>query len=243
MPRFNLKNAIVFENDDLLVINKPPGVSSLHERISKQASILEYAKELNEDYQLCHRLDKYTSGALLIAKHNDAYKHIAVQFEKRHVDKVYHAIVCGSHLFDDREVKAPLSVTRSGKAAVNYKKGKESKTIFKSIENFKHYTLVECKPITGRLHQIRIHLTMVKAPIAMDLDYGGCTPYLSAIKKGFRIGEHKEEQPMIKRFALHARHISFAGLDGEVVQVECPYTKDFSVFLKQLQRYNSISFQ
>jgi 23S rRNA pseudouridine955/2504/2580 synthase len=241
VPQFNLKKHIVLENEDFLVINKPAGISSLHERISRNTSILEYVKGINENYQLCHRIDKYTSGALLVAKHNEAYKHFALQFEKRKINKVYHAVVCGSHRFENTEVKAPLTTTRSGKAAINYQKGKDSLTVFNSIENFRHYTLVECKPITGRLHQIRIHLTMLKSPIAMDVDYGGCVPFLSAIKKGFKIAEGKEEQPMIKRFALHAKRLEFKDLNDNLMEVDCPYTKDFSVFLKQLRKYNSLS--
>ena len=87
MKRFNFKDQIVFESTNYLAINKPPGVSSLHERIGLANSVIEQAKKYDEQLQLCHSLDKETSGVLLLSKHAKAYSHAAQAFEKRMVKK------------------------------------------------------------------------------------------------------------------------------------------------------------
>ena len=168
MKKFRFIEQIVFENDNFIAINKPPGVSSLHERLGRAVSVIELAKRHNEDLQLCHRLDKETSGVLLISKNAKAYSHAAVAFEKRKVSKHYHAVADGVHGFKDLEIELPLITTRSGRAAINAQKGKPSKTVFNTIENFDHFSLISCKPITGRQHQIRIHLSSQQAAIAAD---------------------------------------------------------------------------
>jgi 23S rRNA pseudouridine955/2504/2580 synthase len=238
VKKLRFKDLIVFENDHYIGINKPAGISSLHERIGISESIFEAAKRYNEDFQLCHRLDKETSGILLISKHNDAYKNAAMQFEKRQVKKEYHAICDGVHNFDGVEIDLPLVTTRSGRSSINKQRGKESKTVFNSLEIFGNYTLVSCSPESGRLHQIRIHLASQSAPITADEIYGGTQPYLSKIKRNFSMAKDDSETPMIARFALHAHSLEFTGMDGAVIKIEANYTKDFAVFLKLLRKYN-----
>ncbi|MEY3565229.1 MAG: hypothetical protein RJA23_1399 [Bacteroidota bacterium] len=94
MKKITFEDLILFENSDFLVINKPPYLSSLDDRHEAQ-NILDLAKGYWEDAQLCHRLDKETSGCLVIAKHPEAYRHLAMQFENRQVEKIYHAVVEG----------------------------------------------------------------------------------------------------------------------------------------------------
>ncbi len=242
MKRLRLKDHIVFENDNYIGVNKPAGVSSLHERIGIAESVFEAAKRMNEAYQLCHRLDKDTSGILLISKHNDAYKQAAVQFEKRKVKKVYHAVCEGMHNFEDFEVNLPLVVTRSGRSSINHNRGKASRTVFNTIENFGNYSLVSCEPESGRLHQIRIHLASQQAPIAGDEVYGGSFPFLSKLKRKFSLSRTGEEQPMINRFALHAYSMKLSDLDGTEIEVKADYTKDFGVFVKQLRKYDKYQY-
>src|SRR6476469_110324 len=101
MIRPNFKDLIVFENDDFILINKPPYIATLDERNASardnSLSILRLAKAYSEDAQVCHRLDKETSGVLAIAKNPEAYRHLSMQFERRKVEKVYHAVVDGIH--------------------------------------------------------------------------------------------------------------------------------------------------
>lgn len=239
MKKLKVRDWIVFENDDYLVINKPPGVSSLHERIGIAESMIEAVRRLNENYQLCHRLDRDTSGVLLISKHSDAYRNAAIQFEKRKIEKVYHAVCDGVHHFEDQLVDLPLNTTRSGRSSINHTRGKKSLTVFNTLKNYQHFTLVECKPETGRLHQIRIHLASQHAPITADTIYGGQLPYLSRLKRNFTPSKQQEETPMIHRFALHAAALTFTGMDGTPITVEAPYPKDMAVLIKLLDKYDS----
>ena len=238
MKRFKFKEQIVFENYNYLAINKPPGVSSLHERIGLANSVFEQAKKYDDQLQLCHRLDKETSGVLLLSKNSNAYSHAAKAFEKRIIKKTYHAISHGIHTYDDFTVDLPLVTTRSGRSAINKQKGKPSKTTFNTLENFTHYTLISCSPESGRQHQIRIHLASQNAPIAADEIYGGKMPFLSNFKKKFNLRKDSEERPMINRFALHAYSLTLMDIDGTVLEIQADYPKDFKVFLSQLRKFD-----
>jgi 23S rRNA pseudouridine955/2504/2580 synthase len=236
---------IIFEDENLLVVNKPAHLSSLEERNADDHSphLLQLAKTYCKDAQLCHRLDKETSGVLIIAKNNDTYKFISMQFEQRKVDKIYHAVVEGVVNFNDFRLSLPIGQDRNGKVKIDHMKGKKSDTIFDSLKYFRDFTLMQCRPVTGRLHQIRVHLASQNAPIVSDLDYGGHYPLLSSLKRKFNLKKTEEEQPMIKRVALHAYSITFARMGGgelqEPVTVTAPYPKDMAVFIKLLEKYNS----
>ena len=238
MAKPDFQSLIVFEDENYVVINKPSGVSSLHERIGLGDSVIEVARKYHPDLSLCHRLDKDTSGALLLSKHAHAYAHAAIQFEKRTVEKTYHAVVEGQALFEKQEVSVPLSVTRSGRSKIDHKQGKPSNTVFQTLKSFNHFTLVECMPKSGRQHQIRIHLASLGFPIAGDSIYGGRSPFLSQIKRGYSQAKNKEEGPMIGRFALHAFALNLENLSGDRLEVQAPYPKDISVFLKLLNRWD-----
>jgi 23S rRNA pseudouridine955/2504/2580 synthase len=241
VKRFNFKDQIVFESTNYLAINKPPGVSSLHERIGLANSVIEQAKKYDEQLQLCHRLDKETSGVLLLSKHAKAYSHAAQAFEKRMVKKTYHAISQGIHKFKNFTVNLPLVTTRSGRSALNKQRGKPSQTTFDTLDNFTHFTLISCSPVSGRQHQIRIHLASQNAPIAADEIYGGELPFLSKFKKKFNLKKGSEEQPMINRFALHAYSLNLSDIDGSTLDIKADYPKDFRVFLSQLQKFDSLN--
>jgi len=104
---------------------------------------------------------------------------------------------------------------------------------------FKSFTLVECKPITGRMHQIRIHLATQHAAIVGDDMYRGKPVYLSQIKKrGYTLSKDEEEQPIMKRFALHSKRVNFK-IDGKEYAFEAEYPKDFATLLKQLEKFDS----
>lgn len=230
-----LTNWILFEDDDYLVLNKPPFIASLDDRTSTY-NINKLAKNYWPQVQLCHRLDKDTSGVLLIAKHASAYKHAALAFEKRKIHKEYHAVVEGAHEFVQQKVSAPLATTGKGKVVINKRQGKESQTIFNTLAVYKNCSLVQCSPITGRMHQIRVHLASLNAPIIGDVFYGGHPFYLSSIKRTYNFKKNSEEAPLIRRFALHAKQLEFTGLTNKRYKFEAPYPKDFKVLVKQLEK-------
>jgi 23S rRNA pseudouridine955/2504/2580 synthase len=238
--RLNFKDLIIFENDDYILINKPPHIASLDERQADNSqSILRLAKEYADDAQLCHRLDKETSGVLAIAKNPAAYRHLSMQFEHRQLEKRYHAVVNGTHDFEMISVYLPIAMKRDGTmVAIDRQKGKEADTIFNTMKVYRNHTLVECMPITGRMHQIRIHLVCLKAPIVCDPTYGGEMIYLSDLKRKFNLKKETEEQPLIKRVALHAHSLTFRLLNEEIIKIEAPYPKDFEVLVKQLDKFS-----
>lgn len=238
--RLNFKDLIIFESDDYILINKPPHIASLDERQADNAqSILRLAKEYADDAQLCHRLDKETSGVLAIAKNPAAYRHLSMQFEHRKVEKRYHAVVNGRHDLEMISVYLPIAMKRDGTmVAIDRQKGKEADTIFNTMKVYRNHTLVECMPITGRMHQIRIHLVCLKAPIVCDPTYGGEMIYLSDLKRKFNLKKETEEQPLMKRVALHAHSLTFRLLNEEIIKIEAPYPKDFEVLVKQLDKFS-----
>jgi 23S rRNA pseudouridine955/2504/2580 synthase len=237
MKKLNLQDLVLFENKDVMVLNKPPYISSLDERDETRSSIIKLLRAQMSDPQLCHRLDKETSGALVIAKNPETYRAVSMEFEHRRVIKTYHAIADGVHSFDNHEVFLPITQTSKGNVRIDFKTGKEAVTYFTTLKNFKNFTLIKCTPITGRMHQIRIHLSSQRAPIASDIEYGGQMPMLSTMKRKYSFTKWEEEQTIMRRVALHAQRIKF-NLKGEDIEVTAPYPKDFDVFLKLLEKFN-----
>lgn len=232
MPKFKFEDAILFQDDDFILINKPPFISTLEDRNDSQ-NILSLAREYEPDAQVCHRLDKETSGVLAIARNPEAYRHLSMQFENRTVSKIYHAVADGIHNFKDELVDAPILKQNDGTAKIS-RSGKDAQTRFTTYQSFKNHTLIECKPITGRMHQIRVHLAQLKAPITGDEMYGGKPFYVSSVKRGFNLKKLTEEEPLIKRIALHAFSLEFNLIDGSKMTAEAPYPKDFQALIRQL---------
>ncbi len=237
MKKFNFEEAILFETDDYIIINKPPFVSTLDDRVNTdRQNILTEARTYWADIQVAHRLDRETSGALALAKNPDAYRNLAMQFEKRKVNKIYHALVDGLHDFAQTHVNRAILPLTKGIVKIDDRSGKPAETYFQTLEVFKKHTLVECRPLTGRMHQIRIHLALLKASISGDEQYGGKPFYLSEIKKNYNLKKNTEEQPLIPRFALHAFQLEFQSLQNEKISVEAPYPKDIRAALNQLRK-------
>lgn len=233
--RLSFPELILRETDDYIFINKPPLISTLEDR-SSPVNMLSMAREYDEGAQVCHRLDKETSGVLVIARNPEAYRHMSLQLQERKVEKVYHAVVSGLQEYKDKVVEAPIRKNSSGGVNIDFREGKEAVTRFDTLKVFRSTTLVECRPLTGRMHQIRIHLAWLKSPILSDHSYGGEDFYLSSVKRRFNIKKGEEEQPLIKRIALHAESIGFETEKGEKLKVQAPYPKDFRVLVSQLSK-------
>ena len=234
-----LQDLIIYEDAHIIVVNKPPFISSLDEREGGEINILRLAKQYHDDAQICHRLDKETSGAMIIAKDPETYRFVSMQFEHREVKKVYHAIVDGTHVFNELLIDLPILNAGKGNVMISRGEGKRADTYFQSIKYFKHYTLIEARPVTGRMHQIRIHLATQRASISGDDMYGGKPVFLSKIKRNYRISKNEEEQPIMKRFALHSRDVTFKISENESKTFTAEYPKDFGVLLKLLEKNDS----
>lgn len=238
MAPLHFSSLILYEDDDYIVVNKPALLATLSERNTTAPYLLQLAKAYNPQAQVGHRLDKATSGALALAKHPAAYQALCQQFEDRMVTKTYHAVLTGYQHFHNQEVHAPLSITRRHLAQVD-RRGKLATTIFTTLQRFAGYTLAQCQPITGRLHQIRAHAAHLQAPIVGDIQYGGELLYLSTLKRRYRLKKAAEERPLAGRVALHAYQLTFKGLQGQAIMVQAPYAQDFATLVKQLTRYAS----
>jgi len=223
---------ILYKDENYVLINKPPFISTLEDR-NDPVNILALARQYEPDAQMCHRLDKDTSGVLAIARNPEAYRHLSMQFENREVTKIYHAVVDGIHSFSDELVDAAIEKQNDGTVRLS-RAGKSAQTYFTTLKTFKNHSLIECRPVTGRMHQIRIHLAFLKAPITGDEVYGGKLFYVSSVKRKFNLKKMSEEQPLMKRMALHAFSLEFALLGWRKKQAEAPYPKDFQALIRQL---------
>ncbi|HLT73273.1 MAG TPA: RluA family pseudouridine synthase [Cyclobacteriaceae bacterium] len=231
--KIKFKEIILLEDDHYLVVSKPPGIATLEDR-TDPVNLLALAKAYHPDAQACHRLDKETSGVLVFAKNPEAYRHLSLQFQQRKVEKIYHAVTDGIHRFEDVLVDKPILKSNEGPVKIS-KSGKPAQTRFTSLKAYRMHTLVSCRPITGRMHQIRVHLAFLGAPITGDAWYGGKPFFLSSVKRSFNLKKDTEEEALMKRVALHAFSIGFSDLSGETVKVEAPYPKDMRALIRQLE--------
>ncbi len=236
--RNNFKDWIILETEDYVFINKPAGISSLKERGNQNSDdILSLARLYQADMKLCHRLDKYTSGVMLLAKNEEALRSASIQFQRKEVGKLYHTLTQGSSKLDNEIVELPILIDEKRRTVrINKNLGKKSKTSFRTLQSFKGYSLIECTLFSGRMHQIRIHLSSIGHPIIGDGLYGGKLLRLSQIKHKYNYNRTGEEQPIIKRFALHSFELTLKDLDGKEVCVKADYPKDFNVLLQALTK-------
>ena len=223
---------VIFENDDLLVVNKPAGMvvhpAAGHDSGTLVNAVLGHDPEIEgiggeERPGIVHRLDKDTSGLIVVAKNDAAMRWLQEQFRQRTVQKTYLALVDGAPPTPTGRIEAPIGrdpKSRKKMAVTAPAKGREAISEYKTIESFRKHTLLEVRPLTGRTHQIRLHCAMLNCPIVGDVQYG-----------------HDKMSLELKRHFLHAYQLKIT-LPGEQKAriFEAPLPPELEKVLDSLRR-------
>jgi len=185
---------------------------------------------------IVHRLDRDTTGVMVVAKNDTAQCKVAKQFERRRIKKSYLAIAHGTPELTADRINAPLGVHPRirVKYAIRPQIGKEAITFYQVVEGFRGFSLLRLSPKTGRTHQIRVHLSYIKHPIVGDDMYGGKLVYPWQLQDA----EPAPQEPVINRPALHASTLEFKHpTTSEVVKFEAPLPEDMQNLLDLLREY------
>jgi len=248
----NIPLAILFENEDMVVINKQAGLQvhpSFNEKkntlvnalLSRYPEIINVHDEGTDAQQrpgIVHRLDRDTSGVMVIARNLEAFCALKESFKNRNMEKKYLAVAKG--IFTEKEgvIDKPIAKASSYKKQIIARHNtktviRPAETHFKVLEEFENCTLVELSPKTGRTHQIRIHLASIEHPIVGDVIYG-----LSSAKADKK---EKVDLPVIsaQRQLLHAQKLKFE-LFGKVYDFAAPIPADFDTFLAKIGKNRAI---
>jgi RluA family pseudouridine synthase len=250
---------ILYEDDDLLVINKPAGLLVLPDRWdASKPTVIKLARaylQRGVDGEaaisgqmpriwVVHRLDRDTSGVLILAKTAQSHAALSQQFEHGKVQKTYLALVSGQAVRDAGVIRLPIGphAHKPGMMAIRRGHGKSALTRYSVVERFRGYTLLDVRPQTGRSHQIRVHLQAIGSPLAIDALYGSSEPLvLSAIKRSYRPKAGAVEHPLMTRLTLHAQALRLMHpTQGGACTWLAPLPKDFTAVLRNLRRYRSL---
>lgn len=220
---------IYYEDDDLLVVNKPKGMvvhpANGNENGTLVNALMFHCKDslsgINGEIRpgIVHRIDKDTSGLLVVAKNDTAHEHLAQQFKEHSINRVYYAIVYGNVKQDSGDIEAPIGrhKTDRKKFCITQTNSKYAFTHYEVIDKLKGFTLVKCKLKTGRTHQIRVHMQSIGHPLAGDPVYGpkNCITELN--------GQ-----------ALHAGVLGFIHpRNGQYIEFSSPWPQEFDKFIKK----------
>jgi RluA family pseudouridine synthase len=247
---------VVFEDEHLLAVAKPARLLSSPDRYDPQRPNLmrllhdgiaqgaPWAKERNLSYLAnAHRLDFETSGVLLLAKAKPALVALANAFGSNQPLKTYVALARGMCQVPEFTVDAPIGpqTRQPGLMRIDRQGGKKSVTNCRVAEQFRGFTLLRCQPLTGRTHQIRVHLRSVGLHIVGDVDYAGSPLYLSQLKRSYTPKPHEPERPLMGRVALHAEQLEIQHpVTGAPLTITAEWPKDLRVTVKYLRQFSGL---
>ncbi|MEK7062967.1 MAG: RluA family pseudouridine synthase [Patescibacteria group bacterium] len=234
---------IIYEDDDIVAVDKPSGILAHgHANSGEEKTVADWVREkypetenVGEPFKLnngetikrpgiVHRLDKETSGVLLVAKTKEGFEHLKKQFQNREIEKIYRTFVWGNFSKPTGIINKSIGRSASDFRKKSAEKGRtgierEAITEYKVLNQNKEHAYLEVQPKTGRTHQIRAHLKSIGRPVVCD--------FLYASKKPPALD--------FKRLALHAFSITFKNLKGDTVMAEAPLPTDFVEAEKQLK--------
>jgi 23S rRNA pseudouridine955/2504/2580 synthase/23S rRNA pseudouridine1911/1915/1917 synthase len=236
-----VENRIIIEDEHLVAVRKSAGELVVADRFGLEKNVLLHQlgaylrarghkpDETGRDLYPVHRLDRDTSGVVLFAKHHEAHRRLSKMFEGREMKKIYWALACGRPDWDACRCEVPLRRAEGkkgrGRALVDFVKGKEAITEFTLREKLGNVSWIEARPLTGRLHQIRVHLKVLGHPILFDEAYW---------EKTWKCEILSDIPP--QRLPLHARAIRFRHPFTETeIGIDCPMDEDMRSLLQRLQ--------
>lgn len=210
--------SILYEDENIIAVDKPEGISSISENdisLTTVHSLLE--KKYFRKIFIVHRIDKEVSGLILFARNPVSHKLLNAQFAARNIKKNYICLVHGVVEKDSGRINKPIREFGSGRMGIDEKNGKPSITDFKVVERFDNYSLLNISIITGRRHQIRVHLFSIGHPVVGDLRYG-----------------ERKIQEQYQRLMLHAQKIEFNLPGNKKMLVESPLPESFLIAIERL---------
>jgi len=237
-----MKIETLFDNADFRAFSKPSGLLTIPDRYHPEIpNLVSMARQKFGSLFVVHRLDKDTSGIVCFAKNEAAHRHLSQCFENREITKYYQAIVGGTPYETANSIRKPITHDPANKGRMMITaKGKEARTDYEVLDNWKHFSLLNIQLFTGRTHQIRVHLKDIGHPIVADPFYGDGQPFLlSSVKRKYRLSDDElEERPVLSRLALHATELSFTDEKGETVHIQSPLPKDMAAMVKLLKKWD-----
>lgn len=228
-PDSSIKLDIVYEDNDIMIINKQAGLvvhpSATHKSKTLVNALLAYfpeIKNVGEDKLrpgIAHRLDKDTSGLIVVAKNNESFQYLKNIFKNREVEKKYLALIKGNLSDISGQINLKISRSKSSptKQTAGKSKGREALTCYKVIKRFRGYDLVEALPKTGRMHQIRVHFNAIGHPVAGDKKYG-----------------RENQLEGLYRHFLHSHYLKFQLPNGQTNKFQVALPKELKKILKTL---------
>jgi len=247
----NIPLEVLFEDDYLAVVNKPPGMV-VHPARGHWSGTLASALQYHFGQGLStsggpsrpgivHRLDRDTSGAILVARNDQAHAQLAAQFQTRSIEKEYFALVAGGPDRDRDVIEQPIGVHPHQREKMAIRRGhalsRSAETFYEVLERFEGFAAVKLLPKTGRTHQLRVHLSHIGCPVLCDRQYGG----RSKITRGEIRHDPEDALVLMRRQALHARRLKFTHPhSGEPLEIEAPLPDDMTVVLDELRQYRPL---
>ncbi len=231
-PDPSIKLNIAYEDNDVIVVDKPAGLAAHPSATQKNGTLVNallahypLLKDIGDDLLrpgLVHRLDKDTSGLMIVAKNNQAFEFLKNRFKNREVQKKYLALVIGRPKKSSGEIKTFISRSKSDptKQKVSISNGKEAITLYRTLKKFRDLTLLEAIPKTGRMHQIRVQFAWLGNPVAGDKKYGSKKlPCPNSLKRQF----------------LHASYLKIKLPQGKIKKFCAPLPPDLQKVLSNLE--------
>ncbi len=235
---------IIYEDKYLVAVNKLAGILAVPDRYNP--NIINLKQLLYEKYGeifVVHRLDKGTSGIMIYAKDAQTHKAFNDMFENQEIEKIYHVLVKGIFPKNEIDIDIPIMPSQGRKGmSIPSARGKQSLTKVKVLDRYDRATMLECDLVTGRSHQIRVHLSTLGFPLYVDVDYGGYESFkISDFKKRFNLKKNTEERPILDRLSMHAYSMKFIHpRTNNEVYIKADYHRDFAAMVQLLGKYNKI---